>query len=287
MNITLRWRVALVVAAVTTLALAALLVFDRLVLVDGFRQLEDDEVRRDVTRVVHVVDGERDRMNVLIGDWASWDDAYGYMQTQSPAFIASNLPDDILDTMDLAALVFYDTSGRVVVGRTAHPDGKAGGIQELAPDWSMTRVPDILRRSTDAANGGVMRTEAGTPLLFVAQPILRSDGTGAPRGTLVFARWLNADRVGIFSKMLDTPLDFLPVAEAPPGLIGSDVTRDQVLSLREKGEPVGYGVIRDINGQSALVVRTAQERAVGALSRTRPSRSSAPSLHSAQCSRSR
>lgn len=169
MNITLRWRVALIVAAVTTLALAALLVFDRLVLVDGFRQLEDDEVRRDVTRVVHAVDAERDRMNVLIGDWASWDDAYSYMQTRSPAFITSNLPDDILDTMDLAALVFFDTSGRVVEGRTIRPDGKSGAIQELSPDWSMTRVPDVLRRANDAtANGGVMRTEAGTPLLFVA-----------------------------------------------------------------------------------------------------------------------
>lgn len=270
MNITLRWRVALVVAAVTTLALAALLVFDRLVLVDGFRQLEDDEVRRDVTRVVHVVhvvDAERDRMNVLLGDWASWDDAYSYMQTRSPAFVTSNLPDDILDTMDLAALVFFDTSGRAVEGRTIRPDGKPGAIQELSPDWSMTRVPDVLRRANDAAaNGGVMRTEAGTPLLFVAQPILRSDGSGAPRGTLVFARWLNADRVETFSKMLDTPIEFLPLAEAPLDLIGSDAQSDRLLALREHGEAVGYGVVRDINGQAALIIRTSQQRSVSALS---------------------
>ena len=267
MNITLRWRVALIVAAVTTLALAALLVFDRLVLVDGFRQLEDDEVRRDVMRVVHAVDAERDRMNVLIGDWASWDDAYGYMQTRSPAFITSNLPDDILDTMDLAALVFFDTNGRVVEGRTVRPDGKSGAIQELSPDWSMTRVPDVLRRANDAtANGGVMRTEAGTSLLFVALPIFRSDGSGTSRGTLVFARWLNADRVETFSKVLDTPLEFLPLAEAPPDLIGSDVHSDRLLALREHGEAVGYGVVRDINGQAALIIRTSQQRGVGALS---------------------
>lgn len=151
--------------------------------------------------------------------------------------------------MDLAALVFFDTSGRVVEGRTVRPDGKSGAIQELSPDWSMTRVPDVLRRANDAtANGGVMPTEAGTPLLFVALPILRSDGSGTPRGTLVFARWLNADCVETFSKVFDTPLEFLPLAEAPPDLIGSDVHSDRRLALREHGEAVGYGVVRDING---------------------------------------
>ena len=85
MRLMVRRRTALVVAIVTTLALGVLLAFDRLVLVSSFREFEDGEVRSDVIRVIRAIDAECRRVDVLIGDWAQWDDAYEFMRTRSRA----------------------------------------------------------------------------------------------------------------------------------------------------------------------------------------------------------
>ena len=266
MNLTLRWRTALVVALVTTLALGVLLVFDRLVLVSGFQQFEDNEVRRDVSRVAQAIDSECERLGVLISDWAQWDDSYNFVETRSPAFVASNLSPNILDDLDLAAMVFLDTGGRVVEARSRAPGSTSGTIQELVPGAGMSRIPDILRIVASPDHpGGIIRTEAGPPLLLVARPIVRSNGTGSPRGTLIFARWLDDDRVASFAEVLATPIEFLVPLDAPPGLIGRQAEDDATLSLRDQGDPVGYGVMRDITGQPAIVLRTTQERAVSTL----------------------
>lgn len=75
----LRVRAALVVAVITMVVLGALLTFNRLVLSAGFANAERQEVARDVARVVHAVDIERERLGVLVADWATWDDSYQYL----------------------------------------------------------------------------------------------------------------------------------------------------------------------------------------------------------------
>ena len=263
---TVRRRTALIVALVTAIALGVLLVFDRFVFLSGFQEFEDAEVQSDVSRVVRAVDSECRRLDVLISDWAQWDDSYDFMRTRSRAFIVSNLSPNILDDLDLAAMVFIDPDGNVVEARLTQPKGKAGPIPELGPGTGITRLPDILRLTgTPDHPGGVIRTELGPPLLLVSRPIVRSDGSGPPRGTLIFARWLDAARVEEFSEVLGTPIEFLAPLDAPRGLIGRSAEEDGVLAVRDSGTPVGYGLVRDISGQPAIVVRTTQERPVTAL----------------------
>ena len=134
MRLTVRRRTALVIALVTTLALGALLAFDRLVLVSGFQQFEDGEVRSDVNRVIRIIDAECRRVDVLISDWAQWDDAYEFMRTRSRTFVTSNLSPNILGDLDLAAIVFIDTDGKVVEARVALPGNKPGPIPELGTE---------------------------------------------------------------------------------------------------------------------------------------------------------
>jgi sensor domain CHASE-containing protein len=265
-SISLRWRVVVVVAAVTALALAALLVFDRVVLLQSFQAVESAEVRRDVDRVVHGIRAESDRLDLLAVDWASWNDSYEFMDSRSPAFVASNLPPGILASLDLAAIVFLDPAGHVVLSRAALPDDTTADIPELTPANSMSRVADVLARvKEDGRAGGVIRTGEGPALLVVARPILRSDETGAPRGSLIFARWLDAAHVEKIASQLATPVEFLTPAEVPDGVIGSDASRDSTRITRENGLAMGYGVVRDIVGQPAIVVRTSQVRGVGDL----------------------
>ncbi len=266
MRLTVRRRTALVVAIVTTLALGLLLAFDRLVLVSGFQQFEDSEVRSDVSRVIRAIDAECRRVDVLLSDWAQWDDSYEFMRTRSRTFVNSNLSPNILADLDLAAMVFIDLDGNIVEARVAHPDGSPGPIPELGTGTGMTRLPDILRLiGTPEHPGGVVRTELGPPLMVVARPIVRSDGTGPARGMLIFARWLDAERVASYTEVLGTPIEFRAPLDAPPGLVGRSAGDDAVLAVRDGGDPVGYGVVRDIAGQPAIVIRTTQERPVADL----------------------
>src|SRR5690606_33602059 len=91
-----------------------------------------------------------------------------------------------------------DASGRTVNGDFSAPALAAAG----APAATIARVVESLRGLDPAGNGslpgkpvaGLLDTPAGT-LALAAQPVVRTDGTGAPTGFLVMARRLDPGRI--------------------------------------------------------------------------------------------
>lgn len=263
----LRARAILIVTGCTVLVLGALAGFDRFVVSREFEAAERQEVRRDVLRAINAVEVEAEVLDVLLRDWASWDDTYAFVAGELPSFVERNIPPDLVDTMLLSAIVIVDLDGETVVSQARTFDGNDGPIGELTVA-SPIREMLLQRTLTSGGFAGVLPIDEG-PILIAVRPVVRTNETGPPRGVMIMARWLDDAFAERLQRNLATPLTIAPAStDLPDGLLGDLMESrwaGQVLS--EGGRHVGYGLIRSIDDEPALVIRTAQEREIGALSR--------------------
>ena len=202
------------------------------------------------------------RLNAQVKDWATWDDSYDFVQQPNEAFIESNLGTSTLETLDVTLLLYLDTAGRLVWGRTRAP-----GIDELAPPDEMMRDLSandgaLLRAVREAPKGGLVRTTKGVVFL-TAHPILHSDQSGPEAGWLIFGRLLGADWKADVAAIIgqgNASLEvYQPALETLPAQAGAVLAH-----MRDSGEMLvtrsdrrtlhTYVVYRDLLGAPALLM---------------------------------
>ena len=265
-RLTLRRKAALGLLALALLSIGTLVTFDRLVLPQRFDRVERLEVERDALRVVNALEVRGELLDVLLVDWAAWDDSYRFMDaTDSEAadeYRSSNLVDDLLDALGLGALIFLDTDGELREALWRWPSGEATPIQGLEPD-SEAVLSLSMEAEASGSSVGVIRMPVGHPMLAAARPITMSDSTGASHGTLIMALWLDDAFAAELSESLATPLRFETMTSEPDVVeLASDV---DAIAIVEDGELNGQALIRDTDGQPAFLVETSQRREIASL----------------------
>ncbi len=180
---------------------------------------------------------------------------------------AVNLQEETLETLHLAAMVFSPRTGRWSLRDLSSPTvprplWTGSGTRE--PPWparpGVTDSPVFLHRDT----------------LFMVSvaPILRSDGSGPPKGVLLFVREIGEQEAASLTESLLLPLKIHPAGDSLPENLREML--DSVTSA-EKGflsRPVspevitGFSVLRDIDGLPAALLEISSDP--GAWSHPRP-----------------
>ncbi len=77
--LSLRFRTALATVISVIVIMAMLFVAYRLIVSEAYRDLEEDRAQEESMRTESVLRAEEHALDVLLADWASWDDMYGFV----------------------------------------------------------------------------------------------------------------------------------------------------------------------------------------------------------------
>ena len=88
---TLRIRTALAVLAACTVAVVVLYFTLQGILAARFTTLERQKANQDLGRASNALSQEVASVEMIVGDWASWDDTFRFVQDGNAEYIASNL----------------------------------------------------------------------------------------------------------------------------------------------------------------------------------------------------
>ncbi len=265
----LRIRTLLTIGLTTVLLAAILgLIFSQ-TLLRAFADAEVRDTERDVRHAQTFLEDELRAMDILNHDWASWDDTYAFIEDANPAYIRSNLTDATFQNTHLNLMLFVHTSGRVVWAGAYDLEAN----REAPVPQGVYDALGLLARPPEEGTRGLLLLPEGV-LLLTARPILTSEDQGPARGAVVFGRYLNSDLLARISAHLDLSVT-AHRADRPeewpddlravyPSLSPEAPVRARPL---DDARIAGYGLVTDLYGRPALILRTEGPREIVARGR--------------------
>jgi len=267
--LTIRQKTLLIVALALVILVTVLYQAFQSVFLESFARLEEQFVRRNVERALDALDNDIATLDGTAVDWAAWDDTYVFVQDANAAYVRANLSAETFKNLRINHLLIVDSSGRTVFAGSMDATG-----EHVMP------VPESLKKRL--ADGGPLLSGPGVaglvdlpegPVLVAARPILTSAKEGPARGMLIMGRWLDAGEVERLAEIthLSLTVHFVRDAGMPPDfatartrLTGEAPVFVNVLDDRSVA---GYGLVNDIYGKPALIVRVNMPRDIYAYGR--------------------
>jgi PAS domain S-box-containing protein len=241
-------------------------------------EAEQENSRQTVKGVLNLLTQTQEDFNTRFADWGAWDDTYNFIENRNQAYIESNLVPEALANLNINLALFVNVEGKVVFGtgldlkkveNTPLPEPLRARISPKDP---LFNHPD-----TESSLAGFLLLPEG-PMLVASRPILTSKGTGPIRGTVVFGRYLNEERLASLSRITRLPLTIqrIDIGKLPPDFQAAKTvlipTKNSphslpiALSTTQKNSPIfvapldqqtiaGYTLIKDIYDQPAFLLR--------------------------------
>jgi|GEM_PF-2644084 len=261
----------LVSIGVVSLSLTAIFyVLFKTVILNNFDAIEENFVHDNISRVSAIIVDQTKSLDTIAHDWASWDDTYDFIFSRNKEYEEANIVEDtFLSSAKIDYLLYFDTEGKLVHGTFYDPEQQSlipvptNLLSQLADKKQLFHHPVNDSHFT----GLIMISDE--VLLISARPILKSDGEGPHRGTLIMMRILNEERIQAMkditkmdfsTHIINTPLPHTDSFEILDTILANP--DNFIINPLDNDSIAGYGIMKDIFGQPLLLVRLAVPRTI-------------------------
>jgi PAS domain S-box-containing protein len=277
--VTLRHKTVTIIGLTLGLIIVVLFFITREIVHSGFKKVENvqvlgvdkierSETRQNVERVEDALDNAIANLATQEADWAQWDDTYRFVVDRNPAYIHSNLSEEALTTLKINFVLMLNKKNEIVfgagfdLGKNKITDVSEGLKKYLSPASFLVKHDSI----ESSISGILMLPE--NPLMIVSRPIVKSNGTGPIRGTLLFAKYLTGEEIQLVAAMTHLKVTMYRLdkdklsqenAEAAKSL--SDKNRIVVSTVGEDAI-AGYSALKDLEGKNGLLLKIEVPRTI-------------------------
>lgn len=268
-------KVALVLAAVITLSVALNYAVLKTTVMPAFAQLERETAEQNMQRVIDVIDGDLNYMSLTLQDWAFWDDTYDFALDEPAGaradYIDANLYLESLTALDMDFMYFFDASGALIWGMAADVEAEEEipADRFMPPDLFAAGSPVFDHAEPNSITIGIVST-GGAPLLLASANILGTLEGGPPVGAMIVGRLLDDGMIEALRDQTHVAFDLesadghqLP--EATVDALGGYAAEGHYLSVEDGDTTSTFGVLRDLAGAVATVVRVETPRDITAI----------------------
>ncbi len=254
------------------LFLTAVALLVRFVLMVSFERLEQDATQQSLRQVERALDAELRQMSVISNDYANWDEAFDFVRTKNPRFAETNFSKPGLREMNVNFVYLVDERGSEVFSAEQYAQGDRYDVpaSTVVRDAVRAQLKSIQKRISDGSGAWLLRMPEGIALVS-ANRIMPTSRTGPDRGLLVFVRVMTDEVASNMAETSQLPVNWwdtrkapgfavpFSVANAVAGKSSGDIRQIHVDSTVQVS---GFTVIRDLNGEAALLLATHTNRNV-------------------------
>ncbi|WP_214742720.1 EAL domain-containing protein [Exiguobacterium sp. s48] len=173
------------------------------------KSIEQDRAmtRDQIESVSEVFANHRLMLERILVDWSVWTNAYDFVQNRNEAFVENNMGADTLENLGVGAMIFLDQNREVVYSE--FNQFYELGNKEEKNDFTNELIRYV--NSSGVTQSAVYGTDFG-PVVFMSHPIVKSDGTGEPGGTLILIQKIGPDFMAAMSAQAKTKLSISPLS---------------------------------------------------------------------------
>ncbi|PKG33446.1 PAS domain S-box protein [Methanoregula sp.] len=258
--------VILILLLIVILALIVIFVAD--VSLTSYSALEQKYVNQDIDIALSRMDAEYRALSAITSDWGQWDDTYSFVNGKNPAYESKNLLPGIFHNLQVSFIVMTNKDGTIVYAGAYDPVNRTlEAIPESLGQYLVKGSPllDISERLS--ITSGILVLD-GNPVIVASCPIIHSDLSGEPTGSVIMGRYLDYTEVFFPANPVQQEIRVL-AADDPkiPGSVQRSITAPDSGSERSIGIAgndviAGYALIRDVNGEGRLILEIKKPRTI-------------------------
>ncbi|WP_320044701.1 PAS domain S-box protein [uncultured Desulfobacter sp.] len=219
----------------------------------GFQTFEDEHTLLQVNAARRALNLKLANLDKLLIDWSNWDDSYDFIQTPTPGYVQSNLPIDTFRDQALMCVVFQNIKRDVIYLQAVNQEGQFDKTlaDKIFRQISM-KYPSVAR-SLDTKKG-MFTFETGELVMIAQRPVLTSNASGPPMGTIMFVRVVSQAILDEISSLLGSKISLLPLNEKRD--IWAKTLKAKVFVLHgDEQRSEGFGTILDIKGTPSMLMK--------------------------------
>lgn len=260
----LRAKVFLVIVVVSvTLFFSVDFLFSRVIKTD-FLALEKRELETNVSRVTDALQNKIDELAVKLGDWAQWDDTYGYMESGDEEYVESNLQNDTFGILNINFVLLVNNEGEVIFKKYVDGDEEKSFPEEL-----VSHVVKDIRESMfwkENMHKGIMLL-GDKAVIYAIRPVTSSDGTASSNGFISFASFLDEEMVADLARLTHLHIDvslYEDTTNENFSLAKKHLSASQPFFVEYLSEATigGYATVSDGYGNPIILVEVRTEREI-------------------------
>ncbi|MDD5190092.1 MAG: CHASE4 domain-containing protein [Dehalococcoidales bacterium] len=268
---TVRKTTILIVVFASLIVLTATFLLNQYYLIHSYENIEKRLVGENTLSGVRILNDQINSIASDTADWAFWDDSYQFAIDLNKAYIDTNMQSTTFTLLNIDCLMFLNQEGKIVYS-LAYDTGLEEFVSVPRAIISYVKANDGLRFPDKAGSErgvkGIIDLPDGSLYEAAAYSILPSTGEGVSRGSLIMMRNLNDIETGNISRM---SLANLNIKALNQGDLPQDYrqayselnTNTSVFVNAPDGNNIyGYGLVMDINGNPAAILRVQDVRAI-------------------------
>ena len=203
---------------------------------DRMRREADEGLREAVAARLMIADTQA-TLSSGVRDYSAWDRTYDFASGNYPEYVGSELTAATFVNLDIDVVLVLDTARTVIwAGSGDEPERKPVPATTGVDPLVTAVLADLPGVGTAEAGSGIAWV-ADVPWQFALEPIIKTDGTGVPAGTLLMARALSAPRLARFDDRVGSSV---AIAREP---VRTTSTRASVTAGTALPNPVGNGPV--------------------------------------------
>ncbi len=232
------------------------------VLMKGFLEIEKEITEKNVKRVINSLYNDISVIDSTNYDWSAWDDTYEFIQNKNEEYIESNLINDTFVTIGINVMLYFNSSGQLVFGKAVDLENETE--IEIPQDLlDYIKKNDILLYHHDVGESisGIISLSEKIAMIS-SRPIITSEDKGPIRGTLIMIRYIDEEEIKKLSHLTELPIEIYKYNE-------TKFPQEEILiEPLDQDYIVGYGIIPDIHGNPALLLKINETRDIYGRGRT-------------------
>ena len=161
----------------------------------SFGKLEEKYSVQNLDRTENILNREMDYLDKLLQDWSFWNDTFYFTETESEDYILSNLMEETFYAASINLVYFYNNEDVLIWGEVYDLENEKNiTTDSFASSYINQRTVLIKTEEfkeeypAELVQKGFMNTEYGL-LMIVSRPILKSDLSGPPAGTMIMGNF--------------------------------------------------------------------------------------------------
>lgn len=269
----LRSQIAELLIVISLILVGIMYTVQLMVVMPTFSDLERTIAIRNVERCTDALERELQSISNTTTDWSNWDDSYRFIHDHNSEFVAGNLTSESFGNSNLNLICYVDMNRHIVWGEVHDIKTlEKMEVPDLFAAIQSESSPFTLHERVEDASAGILLTSKGA-LMLASRPIVTTKRKGPIRGTLLMGRFLNQTETDELAERTHVQLDTWTAGQRDMPAETRRIFAQHSLSCQPDSKAVdahietadvktlyGYGVVNDLYGKPALLLRVTVPR---------------------------